>query len=351
MARPYDNPAVALESLDPFNVRRRLGGAARVADLDRLMSARRTLLPLPMVDRPQPVDTEVFGAFEPRPIASLRGKRIGVVAGADAGAGVALVGVMRAFEEAGIEPEAIGASGWPAVWAAMWAAGLGSEQIADLALRWRPQDHLGTRWAGVPRFAAAALRGFAGPPTAEALEALFDRRTWRTSCGSLDIALHTPVYELDHGLLHWFGTAETPDLTVGELARIAVAGPARTDAVRVEGMLCVDGGFVDGFPAEPLIADGGFDRVFALDHQPDSVLEAGFQGTHGVREAQRAELASRSRRRLGERLSLVAPISPDGDVFFATFIDRRHWPDLMRSGYTAAVDALAPFRRRGGRAR
>jgi predicted acylesterase/phospholipase RssA len=114
--------------------------------------------------------------------------------------------------------------------------------------------------------------------------------------------------------------------------RIAVALPVRVEAVRVESELYVDGSAVDAVPVRPLISEGGFDRIFDLNlmpHHPD---------------------ARRSRRRLGESLTLIEPI-PDDELhrfaFYDLFLDRRRWPDLMRRGYSAAVEALAPFRRSG----
>src|SRR3954470_13223236 len=91
MTRAYDNAAVALGVPDPFNVGQRL---------ERLDGLRRQLLPLPLLDRPKAVDTAVFDPFQARPAASLRGRRIGLVASGGTAAAVALVGVKRAFEEA-----------------------------------------------------------------------------------------------------------------------------------------------------------------------------------------------------------------------------------------------------------
>jgi predicted acylesterase/phospholipase RssA len=306
--------------------------------LDALRTARRQLLPLPLVDRPQPVETALFGRMRRRPIAALRGKRIGLVGSAGGAEAVALVGVKRAFEEAGVEVEAISACSGSAIWAAMWAAGLDADEMVDYSLSWQPERHLGIQWIGVPRFALSALRGFTGLATGDALEQLFDRRVWHMSAGSAAIPLHTAVCHLQTRQVEWFGTSETPEVTLGELVRIASARPAAGEAVRVEGELYVDGGVVDAFPAEPMIVDGGFDRVFGLDVAP-----------LGARNAARAELARRSRARLGESLTLIEPISGDKShafSFYDLFLDRRRWPDLMRRGYESTVAALAPFRRR-----
>jgi NTE family protein len=294
-------------------------------------------------------------------VAGLDGKRIGVVGSGGSGACVALVGVKRAFEEAGIEPASISACSGSAIWGAMWAAGLTAQEMVDFSLSWRPQDYLDIQWTSLPRFALSALRGFTGLAKGEALEQLFDRRLWHMSAGETDVPFHTVVYNMDRGGVRWFGTDETPDLTLGELVRIAVALPLFVEAVRVEGDLYVDGGVVDAFPAEPMIADGRFDRVFGLnvmlppglegediagwEERPGGVLDASRQ----LRLAQHTELARRSRRRLGESLTLIEPIPHEelhGFAFYDLFLDRRRWPDLMRRGYEATVEALAPFRRR-----
>src|SRR5438046_5332661 len=125
------------------------------------MSAREALLPLPLVDRPKPANAEdVFPPFESRPIAALVGKRIGLVGSGGSGACVALVGVARAFEEAGIQPAAISACSGSALWGAMWAAGLSAQEMAEFSLSWRPQDYLDIQSTILPRFARSAIRGF-----------------------------------------------------------------------------------------------------------------------------------------------------------------------------------------------
>jgi NTE family protein len=365
---------MALEALDPFNVRRQLArlgalpGAAGIAtDVAAIHHARQALLPLPLVDRPKPIDTRVFPPLTRRPVPALRGKRIGIVGSGGSGACVALVGVARAFEEAGIRPAAISACSGSALFGAMWAAGMTAQEMADFSLSWRPQDYLDRGWTRAPRLVLSALRGFNGVAKGDALERLFDRRLWRMSAGETDIPLHTVVYNMDRGLVEHFGSADTPDLMLGELVRIAIALPLLVEAVRVEGSLYVDGGVVDAFPAEPLLADPDpFDHVFGLnvllppglegedisgwDRRATGVLAAGRQ----LGRATHVELARRAKRRLGERLTLIEPVDlreVTGLNFYDLFLDRRRWPDLMRRGYEATVAALDPFRSSRRRAR
>src|SRR5205085_7002133 len=175
---------------------------------------------------------------------------------------VALIGVARAFEEARIEPALVSACSGSVLWAAMWAAGLSAREMADFSLSWRPQDYLGIQWARAPRAAIAAARGFTGIAKGRALESLFDRRLWHMTAGETEFPLRTLVYNVSRRRLETFGSEQTPDLRLGELARIAVARGA--DAVRVEGDLYVDGGLIEPHPSTRVMLDR-YDHVFALD--------------------------------------------------------------------------------------
>src|SRR5918912_2189287 len=345
---------MALDVLDPFNVKRVLERVGRVrddvalaTDLGFLRNARRALLPLPLIDRPEPVPVDVLPPFTRRPTPGLRGKRVAVVGSGGSGACVTLVGVARAFEEANVRPDAISACSGSAVWGAMWAAGMTADEMADFSLAWRPQDYLDIQWARVPRFALSAMRGFTGLAKGEALERLFDRRLWHMSAGETDIPFHTTVYNVDRGRLEQFGSETTPDLTLGELVRIAVALPVAVEAVRVEGDLYVDGGVIDAFPTEPLVEDGGFDHVFGLNVLlPPGLTGDDVDGSDAARlslldlsrriaAGGHLELARRNLRRLGDAVTLIEPLAPEqsrGVAFYDLFLDRRTWPELTRRG-------------------
>src|SRR3954453_7495852 len=254
----------AMSAFDGLRGTARLAGelASRARDPGFILNARRTLLPLPLVDRPQQPPSRIFPSSRARPAPALRGKRIAVAGGSGGGRTVALIGVARAFEEARVEPVLVSACSGSVLWAAMWAAGLSAREMADFSLSWRPQDYLGIQWARAPRAAIAAARGFSGIAKGRALENLFDRRLWHMTAGETEVPLRTLVYNLDRRRLETFGTQHTPDLRLGELARIAMA--RQGEAVRVEGNLYVDGGALEGQPATRLMIER-FDHVFALD--------------------------------------------------------------------------------------
>jgi hypothetical protein len=203
----------------------------------------------------------------------------------------------------------------------MWAAGLSAREMADFSLSWRPQDYLGIQWARAPRAAVAAARGFSGIAKGRALESLFDRRLWHMTAGETEFPLRTLVFNLSRRRLEMFGTEHTPDLRLGELARIAMASPR--EPVRVEGNLYVDGGNIESQPATRLMLDR-LDHVFALD------------------------VTGREEVRADDRLTPIEPfddlVSSEMDLY-DLFIDRRRWPERMLSGYKAAREALTPFTR------
>ena len=260
--------------LDPLNVRRGVG---------LVTNARRGLLPLPLVDRPGPVPGDVLPTRVRR--APMRG-RVAVAAAAPGGAAVGLIGVARVFEEAGSRPAEVAACSASVLWAVMWAAGMSSDEMVDYSLGWRPEGALGVQWVGLPRLAVSAVRGFSGLQRGAALEQLFPRHVWRMCASETEFPVRVLARDLDTGRSEWLGTEETPDVTLGELARVAVTPQRRSEAVRIEGGFLVDA-------ADP--------------------------------EAVRAEL---------DADEVIAPPAGGGG-FYDLFLDRRAWPDHIRAGYDA----------------
>jgi predicted acylesterase/phospholipase RssA len=142
------------------------------------------------------------------------------------------------------------------------------------------------------------------------------------TAGETAFPLRTQVYNLDRRRLETFGSEQTPDLRLGELARIAMARPG--NAVRVEGSLYVDGGTIEPNPSTRLMLDR-LDHIFALD------------------------VSGRGDVRSSDRLTTIDPFDDHvsaGMDLYDLFIDRRRWPDSMMAGYRAARAAFAPFSRR-----
>jgi NTE family protein len=242
----------------------------------------------------------------------------------------------------------------------MMASGLSAQEMVNQSLNWQPEDYLDIQWTRLPRFAMAAMRGFTGLAKGEAIEKLFDRQLWHMTLGESPIPIYSEVYNIDLNRLETFGSKLTPDLTIAELVRIAIALPLLVESVRVDGHLYADGGVVDVFPAEPLLEHERLDVVVGVN----TILPRGFEGedisgwterTMGFMTASRQisyaghlELARRSARRLGRKLILIDPVDfteVHGWRFYDLFIDRRKWPRLILQGYEHATRVLDRYRR------
>jgi NTE family protein len=349
------NVKLGFERLDAAGQRLR-----DAVDLDLLRHARRALLPLPLVDRPQELPTDVFPSFRRRPASALQGKRVAVVASGGAGAAVALIGAARAFEEADVEPELISGCSGGGLFGALWAAGLDAQEMADFVLGWQPERYLDPTWLRLPRFALTALRGFTGAMKGEAIERLYDEHFEDLTAGELPIPLATIVYNTDRGLVEYFGTHTTPDVTLGRLVRITIALPVFIESVEVRGHLYVDGGLIELLPTQPVIEHGPFDHVIGLNFMlPEGLEPDDITGWHSkpmgivrasreLQQAYHVEFARRAQRELGDTLTIIDAADPQlcrGSWLYDLFIDRSLWPDLIRGGYERTVRALAPMRR------
>ena len=150
-----------LDPLDLYGLKRVVARINELGDLVRetadpafLLRARRALLPIPGLDRPPAVHNPLAREPGARPVPALADKRVAVVTTGGGGAAASLVGVARAFEEAGIEPASLTACSGGAIWGAMWAAGMSAYEMAEFSLSWRPEDYLDIQWSRLPRFAA-----------------------------------------------------------------------------------------------------------------------------------------------------------------------------------------------------
>lgn len=333
------------------------------ADVRFVRAARRAFFPIPGIDHEPKMPDGLLPPKRSRPLTELQGKRIAVIAGGGAGACVSMVGVVRAFEEAEIEPDLIVSCSGGTIWGSMWAAGLDSDQMAAFSMTWHPEDYLDMQWLKFPRFFATGFRGFSGVLKGQAIERLYDERFGPLTAGDFKIPLAPIVYDFNHGEVEYFGTYTTPDLTIGKLVRIAIALPLMIEAVPINGGLFVDGGIIDLLPMKPVIDDGDFDKVLALNFMlPPQLVPEDISGwedrAFGILTASRQleqgyhlEFAQRGREMLGEKLTIIDAADHHllrGVPFYEYFIDRSLWPELIREGYrrtTAALDELRTQKR------
>ena len=352
--------AAFVDLLEPNNLRPLFslynGARDLAADLREDLSFVRTLWRALVAGgrKPAPYDN-VFGPAIPLWLPRLVRQRIGVVASGGSGATAAIVGVQRAFEEAGVAPVAISACSGSVLFAALWACGLSAEQIAAFWLQLPTRGYVDPDWRGVAKGAVHRFRGTTGLLRGEAVEAAFRERIGDRRLGETMIPFSAVAWNIDENRVEYLSSRRTPALPIARVARIAISIPIMVEAVELDGAWYGDGGIVDIFPTTPLGDAGRLDLVIATNSYlpekfagmdigswhdaPWSIMRASQQ----LRYAVYLELAREHARQLGSKLELLQPV-PHTDVrgarFYESFLDRRDWPRYMLAGRAVAREAL-----------
>lgn len=352
-------------TLDVFRLRqyfdvlvraRQVAGEVR-ADARFVDLVRRGMLPLPFDRWPKP-ERHPFGPRRRRPLAELQGTRVALAATGGSGALASVVGVARAFEEAGIRPAAISLCSGSALFGFPLAAGIPADEVATFVLALRPADYVDVDWRTVAGVVPRLGRGFAGLVRGERLERTYERLLGDMTLGQLPVPAYAPVWNVEHNHLEYLGPRTQPDLPVARAVHMAVALPLFFDPVALDGDAWCDGGLVDIFPVHPLLD---------LEPVPDLVLAVngfyppGFAGEDAtgwrqrrlsildvasqVRTSQQAQLARENlaRLRAATDVRLLEPVPYEvvkGTGFYRQFLDTADWPQFMRLGRSAAVAAL-----------
>ncbi len=317
-----------------------------------LAQLRRGLLPLP-VDR---FDDEVPAPF-PSPRRGRRGvwagKRVAVVATGGSGALASTVGVVRALQEAGVQPAAYGLCSGSAMFGIPLAAGRTPDEVAQDLLSLRPTDYLDPDWG---RLALAPLRlgrGWAGLMRGQAIEATFRRLLGDLTLGDLPTPVWFPVWNIEQNRLRYVGSDTDPELSAARAIRMAVALPLAFDPVEYERRSYLDGGIVEILPAHPfveadrcdvaVVVNGFYRPGFHADEdlrwreEPLSLLRvSGQTRLMGHVDTARRSLADLA---AATEVHLLDPV-PYGKVqgagLYTQFVDRREWATFMRNGYDHA---------------
>ena len=307
--------------------------------------------------RTGPPSQHIFPPLVRRDVPALAGKRIGLVASGGAGAMASLVGVKRAFEEAGLEVATLSACSGAVLFAGLWACGFSADEMARFWLDLEDREYLDPDWGAVARAATRGLRGWGGLLRGDAIQKTFERRGAGIALGHTPIPLSAVVWNIDQNRVEFVGTRQTPNLTVARAARVAISIPILVEPVRLGEHIYGDGGIVDIFPVQPLLEETEpLDAVFGVNcyyaedfrgedvtgwyDQPLAVLRA---ATGQLRWAGHLELAREQMRALGPKLTMIHPVPYEevrGAAFYKSFLDRSEWPRYMRLGYEHARAAL-----------
>lgn len=329
-------------------------------DTDFANDVRRALLPLPFDHRATP--SVSFPAAE----GDLRGPgpiRLGLVATGGSGALACMVGMVRALEEVGGSVSVYSLCSGGALFGFPLAAGLSSSEVAELTMGLDPTEYIDVSWLRLARAVPSRLRGWAGIIRGDKLERYYRRHLGDRTLAELPTPAYAPIWNIESNRLEYLGPRTYPDLPVARAVRMAVSLPLFVEPTPLDGGFWCDGGIVDIFPVRPILQiERPVDAVVAINaFYPPGFAgedESGWQRKYAsivhiarqVRTSQHIQLARENlaRLRAAVDVELLEPV-PYEKVrdagLYKQFLTNREWPQFMRTGRLAMVDAL---RRRNG---
>jgi len=340
-----------------FNVIVRTRSAATGVrkDLSFLDALRRGIVPLPFDHQPAP--GPVFGTLDgaaPRPLEG----RVGVVASGGSGALASLIGVAKALEESGTVVSVYSVCSGSALFGFPLGAGMSADEVAALTASVRPGDFMDVGWRELAGLMPTLARGWDGIVRGDKLEAFYRAQFGDLTLGQIPIPTYSPIWNVEHNRLQFVGPKTYPDMPVAHAIRMAVSMPLLIKPVVHEGLAWCDGGIVDIFPVRPVLdIEPAVDIAVAVncyyphefqgedatgwDARPFSIVSAASQ----VRTCQHVQLAREHLARLRrEAVTLLVEPVPywkvAGTGFYQQFLDSRDWPQFMRAGRAATLDAL-----------
>lgn len=244
-------------------------------------------------------------------------RTLGLALSGGAVLGCAHIGVLQAFDEAGIHITHLAGTSMGALVASLYAFGMSGKEIAGIT------EVL--RWPHVTRPSPSRL----GLLSQDKL-----RKTLRSHVGDTCIEeARIPLAMVATDI----STGEKVVLTEGDLALAASASacfPGIFIPVEWEGRLLVDGGLVENLPLSPL-QSWGVDRIVGVDaflgmtfRRPTKMLDL-------IKNAVDIVLVQASRKEAGGVDVLIAP---DLEAFSST--ELKDAPALVEAGYRAAMGVM-----------
>ncbi|HWQ90084.1 MAG TPA: patatin-like phospholipase family protein [Clostridia bacterium] len=181
----------------------------------------------------------------------LRKPRLGLALSGGGARGLAHIGVLKALEEAGIQPDYLAGTSMGGVIAAAYAAGLKPDEIEQIATDTsRPRNLL--RLAGLSLPQQGIFRG-------ERLLTFFEQHLQGRTFAELQIPLTLVAVDLNTGQ-----EVRLREGSVAQALRATVSAPGLLAPVEQDGMRLVDGGLLNNLPVD-VVKQMGADVVLAVD--------------------------------------------------------------------------------------
>lgn len=190
------------------------------------------------------------------------GESIGIALGGGSVLGAAHIGVLKALEESGIQPNFISGTSIGAMVAAFYAFGVDTDTIQEIA-----KD---LKWMDISRISISGM----GLLSNDKLGNVLDKKIGKRNIEESKISLAIVATDLSNG--------EKVVLREGDLATAVMAStciPGIFIPVETDGRILVDGGLVENCPTS-VLEEMGADRIIAVDinarrlyKKPDDIIE------------------------------------------------------------------------------
>ena len=284
--------------------------------------------------------TTPFPGIE-RVVHSLRGVRIGLALGGGAAKGMSHLGVLRAFDENRIVVDAIAGTSVGAMMAVPYCGGYSPDEAVE---RFTKSLTPGGIYRRIPRgdlwYALVKYRS-------RAWEGMLRKHCFDWQLEQLLIPLATIATDLVTGSEY---VRKSGDAVLGILESINLGGLSKP--ICRDGMVLVDGGYLNNVPADTLIAD---DANYVISVDVSSRITDSFvkntrdTPTGKMRIPRINQVISRIREVALKNLSVMGAAQSDfmiaPDVSKVSFADFKSTPQIADIGYTATQARMADLKK------
>ena len=271
-----------------------------------------------------------------RVVHSLRGVRIGLALGGGAAKGMSHLGVLRAFDEHGIVIDAIAGTSVGAMMAVGYCGGYSPE---DTVQRFTSSLTPGGIYKRIPK---GDLIYMLVKYRSRAWEGMLREHFFDWQLEQLLIPLVTIAADLVTGTEY---VRKSGDAVMGILESINLGGISKP--ICRDGMVLVDGGYLNNVPADTLIAD---DATYVISVDVSSRIVDSFVGntrdtpTGEMRIPRMNQVISRIREVAQRNISVLGGAQSDfaisPDVSKVSYVEFKSTPQIAEIGYRATQDCM-----------
>lgn len=273
-------------------------------------------------------------------ISSIRTKKIALVLGGGGLKGFAHIGVLRALDEAGIQPTVFAGTSIGALIAAAHASGMSTDEMAGRARSLRKRDLFRLNHMGMLLERMKSRSIYLEEPLRELCNSVVPEGNF----SEFGKPLLINTVDIEQGSQVVWGLPGLRDVSVRDAVYASAALPGFFPPGKVGTRVCVDGGVIDNLPAG--IASLGMDAVIAVDTGSTSTIRHQDTAKYGFATLyMRAAGTMMHALQLGPLTHWKSPpmilIRPDlADISWFSFAKA---DKLIELGYAAAKEALAYY--------